>query len=93
MHKPQEDPHNYDPQQSYAAKQLSRYDMQVAGIVVYIVAMAMLFVVALVFMLFGGTAIQARAPYATPATVAIQAGQANGVAGVEKAQARVHPRR
>ena len=60
MHKPQEDPHNYDPQQSYAAKQLSRYDMQVAGIVVYIVAMAVLFVVALVFMLFGGTAAEAR---------------------------------
>jgi len=93
MHKPQEDPHNYDPQQSYAAKQLSRYDMQVAGIVVYIVAMAVLFVVALVFMLFGGTATEARVQDKTPATAAVQAGPANGVARAENAQARIQPRR
>ena len=93
MHTPQEDPHNYDPQQSYAAKQLSRYDMQVAGIVVYVVAMTVLFVVALVFMLFGGTATEARIPDTTPATAAIQPAPANGVARVDNAQARVQPRR
>ncbi len=46
------DSEHYDPQQSYAAKQLSRYDMQVAGVVVYVVTMTMFFVVALVMMLF-----------------------------------------
>jgi len=92
MHKPQEDPHNYDPQQSYAAKKLSRYDMQVAGIVVYVVAMAVLFVVALVFMLFGETAIEARVRYTTPAPAAIQAGSANGGTRAENAPARVQPR-
>ncbi len=62
MHTPDNDPHNYDPQQSYAAKKLSKYDMQVAGIVVYLVAMAVLFVVALVLMLFGtGTVTRANA--------------------------------
>lgn len=42
----------YDPQQSYAARQLSRYDMQVAWVVVFVVTLTMLFVVALVMMLF-----------------------------------------
>jgi hypothetical protein len=56
------DPETYHPQQSYSAKQLSRYDMQVAGVVVYVVAMAVFFVVALVLMLFWNeTATQAHA--------------------------------
>jgi len=62
MRKPDYDPHTYDPQQSYSAKQLSKYDMQVAGVVVYVVAMAVFFVVALVLMLFWNeTATQAHA--------------------------------
>ncbi len=62
MHMPKYDPETYHPQQSYAAKQLSRYDMQVAGVVVFVVAMTVFFVVALVMMLFGGeTATQAQA--------------------------------
>ena len=52
MHTPKYDPETYHPQQSYSAKQLSRYDMQVAGIVVYVVTMTVFFVVALVMMLF-----------------------------------------
>jgi len=46
------DPESYDPRESYVAKQLSRYDMEVAGIVVYVVTMTVFFVVALVMMLF-----------------------------------------
>ena len=33
MPTPKYDPETYHPQQSYSAKQLSRYDMQVAGVV------------------------------------------------------------
>ena len=54
MHTPKYDPETYHPQQSYSAKQLSRYDMEVAGVVVFVVAMTVFFVVALVMMLFGG---------------------------------------
>src|SRR6266567_4303835 len=62
MPTPKYDPETYHPQQSYSAKQLSRYDMQVAGVVVYVVAMAVFFVVALVLMLFWNeTATQAHA--------------------------------
>ena len=62
MPTPKYDPETYHPQQSYSAKQLSRYDMQVAGVVVYVVAMAVVFVVALVLMLFWNeTATQAHA--------------------------------
>ena len=62
MHTPKYDPETYHPQQSYSAKQLSRYDMQVAGVVVYVVAMAVFFVIALVMMLFGsGMVTQAHA--------------------------------
>ena len=62
------DPSNYDPQQSYAAKQLSRYDMQVAGTVVYLVIMTMFFVVALVMMLFRNEPVtQAQAHATKPA--------------------------
>jgi hypothetical protein len=65
------DPSNYDPQQSYAAKQLSRYDMQVAGVVVYLVTMTMFFVVALVMMLFRNEPVaQAQAQGAKPAILA-----------------------
>lgn len=68
MHTPKYDPHTYDPQQSYSAKQLSRYDMEVAGVVVYVVAMAVFFVVALVMMLFGNeTVTQAHAQAAKAA--------------------------
>jgi len=52
MRTPKRDPESYDPRESYAAKQLSRYDMQIAGIVVYVVTMTMFFIVALVMMLF-----------------------------------------
>lgn len=69
------DPSNYDPQQSYAAKQLSRYDMQVAGTVVYLVIVAMLFVVALVMMLFRNEPIkEAQAHLVKPAVSATIAG-------------------
>jgi hypothetical protein len=62
MHTPDNHPENYDPQQCYSAKKLSRYDMQVAGVVVYVVAMTMFFVIALVLMLFGtGTVTHAQA--------------------------------
>ena len=61
MHMPN-NTENYDPQHSYSAKKLSRYDMQVAGVVVYVVAMTMFFVIALVLMLFGsGTVTEAHA--------------------------------
>jgi hypothetical protein len=67
MQKAESDPHNYDPQQSYAAKQLSRYDMQVAGIVVFVVTIAMFFVVALTLMLFANEPVsQAHARLASP---------------------------
>jgi hypothetical protein len=62
MHTHNNDPHTYDPKLSYSEKKLSRYDMQVAGVVVYVVAMTMFFVIALVLMLFGsGTVTQAHA--------------------------------
>jgi len=62
MHTPKYNPETYHPEQSYSAKQLSRYDMQVAGVVIYVIAMTVLFVVALVFMLFGeGSVTQAQA--------------------------------
>ena len=69
MHAPKYDPETYHPQQSYSARQLSRYDMEVAGVVVYVVALTMLFVVALVFMLFANeNATQARAQVAKAST-------------------------
>ena len=52
MHTPTRDPESYDPLESYAAGKLSRHDMEVAGIVVFVVTMAMFFVVVLVMMLF-----------------------------------------
>lgn len=62
MPMPKYDPETYHPQQSYSAKQLSRYDMQVAGVVIYVVAMTVFFVVALVMMLFWNeNAVMARA--------------------------------
>jgi hypothetical protein len=62
MHTPKYDPHNYDPKQCYSAKRLSRYDMQVAGIVVYVVAMTVFFAIAVTVMLFGtGTVTEAHA--------------------------------
>jgi hypothetical protein len=62
MHTSDNDPHTYNPMHSYSEKKLSRYDMQVAGVVVYVVAMTMFFVIALVLMLFGsGMATEAHA--------------------------------
>lgn len=68
MRTPNQNPENYDPRQSYAEKKLSKYDMQVAGVVVYVVAMTMFFVIALVLMLFGsGTVTEAHAQAAIAA--------------------------
>jgi hypothetical protein len=65
MRRPNHSPENYDPQHSYSEKKLSKYDMQVAGVVVYVVAMTMFFVIALVLMLFGsGTVTEAHAKVA-----------------------------
>jgi hypothetical protein len=87
-------PENYDPQQSYAAKQLSRYDMQVAGIVVYVVTMTMLFVVALVMMLFGNEPVtQARAQVAKPSTAVVRVLPASNSVRAESAKLQVHPQR
>lgn len=62
MPQPKYDPQTYDPEKSYSARQLSRYDIEVAGLVVYVVALTLLFVVALVLMLFGsGSVTQAHA--------------------------------
>ena len=62
MRTPKYNPETYHPNQSYSVKQLSRYDMEVAGVVIYVIAMAVVFAVALVFMLFAeGTVTQARA--------------------------------
>lgn len=44
----------YDPQKRYAARQLSRFDVKVAGVIVFVVAMASSFVAALVLMVFRG---------------------------------------
>jgi len=80
MRMPKYDPETYHPQQSYSAKQLSRYDMQVAGVVIYVVAMTVFFVVALVMMLFWNeTAIMAHAQ-ATKEHQTISAGQRNKLA-------------
>ncbi len=78
MRMPKYDPETYHPQQSYSAKQLSRYDMQVAGVVVFVVAMTVFFVVALVMMLFGGeAATQAHAQTAKVEHRPVSAGQRN----------------
>lgn len=62
MRTPKYNPETYHPDQSYSAKQLSRYDMEIAGVVIYVIAMVVVFVVALVFMLFGeGTVTRAHA--------------------------------
>ncbi len=88
---PEYDPHTYDPQQSYSAKQLSRYDMEVAGVVGYIVAMTVFFVVALVMMLFGNETVnQAHAQAATVEHHSV-APQSNKP--TDLAQARVQPNR
>lgn len=69
---------NYDPQQSYAARQLSRYDMQVAGVIVFVITLTMLFVVALVMMLFRKEpAAQARVRATEPAVSWIAGPPAN----------------
>ena len=81
MRMPRRDPESYDPRECYAAKRLSRYDMEVAGIVVLVVALAMLFVVALVMMLFRnepGT--QARTREAKRVIVAASVPPAAGLA-------------
>ena len=83
------DPHNYDPQQSYSAKQLSRYDMQVAGVVVYVVAMTVFFVVALVMMLFRNESInQAQAQAAKPPAAVVRTHAPEGITQAKNTQ---HP--
>ena len=83
MHMPKYDPETYHPQQSYSAKRLSRYDMQVAGVVIYVVALTVFFVVALVMMLFWNeTATMAHAQAAKPERPAISAAQRNDPAGM-----------
>ncbi len=80
-------PEEYDPRESYAARQLSRYDMQVAGIVVYVVTMTMFFVVALVMMLFRNEpAAQARAHQPMPAISGASRPAAMSLPGAYKAQ-------
>ena len=92
MWKRDSDPENYDPQQSYAAKQLSRYDMQVAGVVVYVVTMTMLFVVALVMMLFWNEPVtQARAQALKPSTPVVQTLPSNQSARAENPRLPVQP--
>jgi predicted PhzF superfamily epimerase YddE/YHI9 len=81
IHKPKYNPETYHPQQSYSAKQLSRYDMQVAGVVVFVVAMTVFFVVALVMMLFGGeAATQAHAQTTKVEHHSVSAGERNKLA-------------
>ena len=71
MHIPKRDHETGDLRESYAAKELSRYDMEVAGVVVYMVMMLLFFIVALVMMLFRNElATQARAHSAKPVIVA-----------------------
>ena len=82
------DPSNYDPRHSYAAKQLSRYDMQVAWVVVFVITLTMLFVVALVMMLFRNEpAAEAQARNFTPA---ITAGATNQFARAEMPETFFH---
>ena len=80
------DPSNYDPKQSYAAKQLSRYDMQVAGTVVYLVIMTMFFVVALVMMLFRNEPVTQAQAHATRPAISAQVQPAHA----EMAKAQLH---
>ena len=90
----EKNPEDYDPQQSYAARQLSRYDMQVAGIVVYVVTMTMLFVVALVMMLFRNEPVtQAHAQVAKPSTAVVRVSPANESARAENAHLQVQAQR
>ena len=85
------DPSNYDPKHSYAAKQLSRYDMQVAGVVVFLIAMTVLFVVALVMMLFRNEPMaQARTQGVKPAITASATSPANQFARAEIPKAFFH---
>ncbi len=84
------DPHHYDPQQSYAAKQLSRYDMQVAGVVVYVVTMTVFFVLALVVMLFRDEP-QAQVQPPKPVVSSVAAPAANQVAQANGKRPATHP--
>jgi len=93
MWKRESNPENYDPQQSYAAKQLSRYDMQVAGVVVYVVTLTMFFVVALVLMLFWNEPVtQARAQVGKPSALVVQTLPANQFAPAENPRLPAHSR-
>ncbi len=91
MHMRKYDPHTYDPQQSYSAKQLSRYDMEVAGVVVYIVAMTVFFVVALVMMLFGNETVNQA--HAQVANVVQHSAAPQSTKVSDLAQARVQAKR
>lgn len=88
MRASERNPENYDPRESYAAKQLSRHDMEVAGIVVYVVALTMFFVVALVMMLFRNEpAAHARIHKTEPVVESAAAPPATGLGHPEKAPA------
>ena len=95
MRASERNPENYDPRESYAAKQLSRYDMEVAGLVVYVVTLMMFFVVALVMMLFRNEpASQARTHEAKPVVAAASAPRPTGLARTEESSVLAqHPRR
>jgi hypothetical protein len=81
MRMPKYDPETYHPQQSYSAKRLSRYDMQVAGVVIYVVALTVFFAVALVMMLFWNeSAIMAHAQSSKSERRSVGAGQQNKLA-------------
>ena len=87
MRTPKYNPETYTAQQSYSAKQLSRYDMEVAGVVVYIVAMTVLFVVALVMMLFGNETVTQAHAQTTHAKTVISAPLASGSGATAEKQA------
>lgn len=89
MHAPKYNPETYHPEQSYSAKQLSRYDMQVAGVVIYVIAMTVLFVVALVFMLFGEASVTQAHAQSNKAAAPLT----RGLARTESTTAKVQPPR
>jgi hypothetical protein len=71
MRAPEMDPEAHDIRESYAPKERGHYDMDVAGIVVYLVMMSLFFIVAVVMMLFRNElAIQVRPHPARPVIVA-----------------------
>ena len=71
MRTPDRDPEAHEMRESYAPNELGHYDMDIAGIVVYLVLMLLFFIVAVVMMLLRNElAIQARPHSAKPVIVA-----------------------